>query len=313
MHRLPERERFDRSVNLRPGLDAAIARFVAMAAPPDHLDTAERRAWVHARIDEVADDWCEQRPPLASEVDHLVAVDGGEITARVYRSDERRDRPCYLHLHGGGFWLGTLDQNDAACRALATDADCVVVGLDYRLAPEHTWPVAAEDSYAGLQWIVDHADEIGVDVNRIAVGGGSAGANLAAVVALMSRDRGGPPLVLQVLEIGTFDLTRHLEKQTTRDYLADPGDASDPLVSPLLAADLRGLPPAVVTSAEHDVLAQEDAEYARALRRAGVPVEERCWEGHFHGSMALAELVPEDAEEYHRSIVGALRRAFSTA
>ena len=220
-------------MELLPGLQEAFSSFATMGAPPDGLSTAERRAWIHVRIDETFTAMYEERPPVASEIDHRIAVDGGEITARVYRPDADGLLPCYLHLHGGGFWLGTLEQSESSCRAIATDAECVVVDLDYRLAPEHRWPVAAEDSYAALLWIADHAGDLGVDVSRLAVGGGSAGGNLAAVVALMARDRGGPPLVLQVLEVGVFDLERHIGQETIDFYLGDPARRAEPLrVSP---------------------------------------------------------------------------------
>jgi acetyl esterase len=297
-------------MDLLPGLRDAFEALAQMGAPPDGLSTAETRAWLHARIDETFTAMNEQRPPVASEVDHRISVDGGEITARVYRPDADGVLPCYLHLHGGGFWLGNLEQSESACRAIATDAECVVVDVDYRLAPEHKFPTAAEDSYAALLWTVDHAEELGVDTSRLAVGGGSAGGNLAAVVALVARDRGGPELVLQVLEIAVLDLTRPGREDTNAMYLADPNDAENPYASPLLASDLAGLPPAVVMSAEYDALRDEDAQYAERLRQAGVPVEERCWEGQFHGSMQLSKLIPDEARAYHTQIVTALRRAF---
>ena len=240
-------------------------------------------------------------------------MDGGEVTARVYRPDADAPLPCYLYLHGGGWWLGTLDQSDSACRGIATDAACVVVSLDYRLAPEHKFPTATEDCYAALLWIVDHAHELGVDPSRIAVGGGSAGGNLAAVVALMARDRGGPELVLQVLEIAVVDFTTPSKEMYIDLYLGDRVNATNPYVSPLLAPDLSGLPPALVMSVEFDTLATEDAAYAQRLRDAGIPVEERCWEGQFHGSMQLAKLIPDEAAAYHDQVVTALRRAFGTA
>jgi acetyl esterase len=300
-------------MELLPGLEDAFASLAQIGTPPDGLSTAETRAWLHERIDDAFTAMSAERLPVASEVDHRVPVDGGEVTARVYRPDATSALPCYLHLHGGGFWLGTLEQGDSACRGIATDAECVVVSLDYRLAPEHKFPTAVEDSYAALLWIVDHADELGVDPARIAVGGGSAGGNLAAVVALMARDRGGPALVLQVLEIGVFDFTKPGKENYVDLYLGGAEHASNPYASPLLAPDLRGLPPAVVMSAEYDALRGEDEAYAARLRQAGVPVEERCWEGQFHGSMQLAKLIPDEARSYHEQIVGALRRAYGTA
>jgi len=146
-------------MELLPGLEDAFAALAQMGTPPEGLSTAETRAWLHDRIDETFTAMGADRPPVASEVDHRIPVEGGEITARVYRPDADGPLPCYLHLHGGGFWLGTLEQSASACRAIATDAECVVVDLDYRLAPEHKFPIAVEDSYAALLWIVDHAAE----------------------------------------------------------------------------------------------------------------------------------------------------------
>ena len=209
----------------------------------------------------------EERPPVASEVDHRVPVDGGEIVARVYRPDSDGPLPCYLYLHGGGFWLGTLEQGESACRGIATDAECVVVNLDYRLAPEHKFPTAPEDCYAALRWIVENAAALGLDPSRIAVGGGSAGGNLAAVVALMARDRGGPPLVLQVLEIAVLDFTGKEDSRSV--YLRDAEDATNPYASPMLATDLMGLPPALVMSAEFDPLERGGRSVRRTPPRGG--------------------------------------------
>jgi acetyl esterase len=298
---------------LLPGLQDAATALAKMADQPPGLSPAEARAWLHERIDETFTAMNEERPPVASEVDHRIPVEGGEITARVYRPDTDEPLPGYLYLHGGGWWLGTLDQSDSACRGIATHAECVVVSVDYRLAPEHKFPTAPEDSYAALLWIDERADELGVDPARIAVGGGSAGGNLAAVVSLMTRDRGGPELVLQVLEIAALDFTTPDKEQYIDLYLGDRVNATNPYASPLLAPDLSGLPPALVMSAEFDALAKEDAAYAQRLRDAGIAVEERCWEGQFHGSMQLAKLIPDEAAAYHSQVVSALRRAFGTA
>jgi acetyl esterase len=298
------------SADLLPALAPAFEGLHKMANLPPGLSIAEMRAWLHQQIDEVFTAMYENRPPVESEVDHRIAVKSGEIAARVYSPKVSGLLPCYLYLHGGGFWLGTLDQGNSTCRGIATDAACVVVNLDYRLAPEHKFPTAAEDCYTALAWIIEHANELNVDPDRIAVGGGSAGGNLAAAVSLMSCHRGGPKLALQVLEIAALDLTDKADAETL--YLRNQNDARNPYASPLLAPDLGGLPPALVMSAELDPLRSEDAAYAQRLREAGVPVEERCWKGQFHGSMQLAKLIPFEAAEYHAHVVKALRRAFRT-
>jgi acetyl esterase len=224
--------------------------------------------------------------------------------------------------------LGTLEHSDNGCRAIAADAECVVVSVDYRLAPEAKFPVPTEDCYAALCWVVDNAFELGIDPSRISVGGGSAGGNLSAVVALMARDRGGPPLVLQVLEIPVTDLTMSQPSIDSNDgylltrvgmeqyrdhYLAEPKDATNPYASPLLAKDLGGLPPALVMTAEFDPLRDEGEAYAARLAVAAVEVDAMCWEGQFHGSQSMAKLIPDEAAEYHREVTSALRKAYGTA
>lgn len=308
---------------LKPFLDA----MVAAADARDDRPVAERRAAMHAMIDASFSMFVPQVAPAFREQDHQVPVEGGTFTARVYAPEGGGgSRPCHVNFHGGGFWLGTLEQSDAVCRGLVADVGCVVVSVDYRLAPENKYPAAAEDGYAALLWVVDQAAALGVDPSKISVGGASAGGNLAAVVALMARDRGGPALVFQVLEIPVTDFTRldslsvpeealviPSGKAEYRDfYLADPSEAVDPYASPLLAPDLAGLPPALILCAEYDPLAAEGEAYARRLEDAGVPVEFRNWPGQFHGSQTLAALIPAEAEAYRLQIAGALRQAFGT-
>jgi acetyl esterase len=289
---------------------------------------AEARTAAHGMIEATVMALGENSPPAASEVDHRVPVDGGEIWVRVYTPEGRGPFPCHLYIHGGGFWVGTLDQADSTCRSLVAGAGCVAVSVDYRLAPEAKFPVPLEDCYTALQWVVDHADELGVDPSRISVGGDSAGGNLSAVLALLARDRGGPPLVLQVLEIPVTDftmsqpsidsndgylLTRAGMEQCRDYYLADLDDATNPYASPLLAEDLSGLPPALVMTMEFDPLRDEGEAYAARLADAGVPVEVVRWAGHFHGSITMAKLVPDDALAYRESVVAALLRAYSAS
>jgi acetyl esterase len=309
-----------------PVLPALQSLFQAFTAAPPRRDVpvAEARAIMHAMIETSFGAFSPKLAALPCERDYRVPVTGGEITVRIYASRAADSpRSCHMNIHGGGFWLGTLEQADGNCRALATQADCIVASVDYRLAPEYKFPTAAEDCYAALLWVVDHVDDLGIDASRISVGGGSAGGNLAAVVALMARDRRGPPLVLQVLEIPVTDFT-NVEplvvpeeglvipsgKEQYRDYyLATQSDAENPYASPLVAPDLSGLPPALVMCAEYDPLRPEGEAYAKRLVDAGVSVECRCWKGQFHGSQQMASLIPEEAAAYRAQVVHALLHA----
>jgi len=268
----------------------------------------------------------EPGPNVANVEDRVVAVDDGEITVRVYTPAGAGPFPCHVYFHGGGFWLGDLDFSDGTCRELCDGAVCVVVSVDYRLAPEHTYPTAPEDSFAALRWTVEHAEELDIDLARVSVGGASAGGNLAAVVALMARDRGGPPLVLQILEIPVTDLTMgqpsivengegYLLTRAAMEayrgfYLADLADANQAYASPLLADDLRNLPPAVVMTSEMDPLRDEGEAYAARLRDAGVPVTAKRWDGQVHGSSSMTAILPS-ARAFRSEVINALREAYA--
>jgi acetyl esterase len=309
-----------------PALQGLLDAVAASPTSPPGTPAAEARVAAHAMMEASFGAMSLPGPPVADQVDHTVPVDGGEITVRVYTPEGTGPFPCHVYIHGGGFWIGTLEHSDDGCRAIAVDAGCVVASVDYRLAPEAKFPAAAEDSYAALCWVAAHAAELDVDAARISVGGGSAGGNLAAVVALMARDRNGPALVLQVLEIPVTDLT--MSQPSVREngvgylltsegmaqyvgyYLADPADATNPYASPLLAEDVSGLPPAIVMTAEFDPLRDEGEAYAARLREAGVAVEQTRWEGQIHGSQSMAKLIPDEAAAYHDAVVDAMRRAY---
>jgi len=284
---------------LQPIIDAANA-----AAPlPDSVPVAERRAHAHEMMEMTFLALTEPGPDVASIVNHTVAVAGGEITVRVYTPLGAGPFPAHLYLHGGGFWLGHPHHFDNGSQALAAGAECVVASVDYRLAPEFKFPTAPEDCYAALLWLVENAGALNVDATRISVGGGSAGGNLTAVVSLMARDRGGPPLVFQVLEIPVVDLTMSfpsinengtgyiLTKEGMESYrgyyVRDEADKKDPYASPIFADDLSGLPPALVMTAEFDPLRDEGIVYALRMLEAGVSVELHSFPGTFHGSGAL--------------------------
>lgn len=266
-------------------------------------------------------------PKSVRSVDELVPVADGRITVRVHRSEGRTELlPLHVFLHGGGWCLGTLDERDPRCRAVAEGAGCVVASVDYRLAPEHRYPTAPEDCYAALCWLVEHAERLRIDPERISIGGESAGANLAAVVCLMARDRSGPALKYQWLDVPATDLTLsqpshrdlpdgylldHAEIITYRDnYLAEPSQATEPYASPLLAGDLSGLPSAWIMTCGYDHLRDDGAAYAARLADAGVPARHIRLEGHVHPSFAFTRLVPS-ARAYEQDAIAALRAALA--
>ncbi|WP_124713669.1 alpha/beta hydrolase [Mycolicibacterium nivoides] len=269
--------------------------------PPVHTMTgAQARAAIHSRF--VANP---QPEPVASVADHQVPVDNGRIDVRVYRPDASEPLPLLVYAHGGGFVFCDLDSHDGLCRNLANLVPAVVVSVDYRLAPEHRWPTAAEDLYAATRWAVDHAADFGADPSRVVVGGDSAGGNLAAVTTLMARDRGGPNLAAQLLLYpvisAVFDTDsyrlfgrgfynpRPALQWYWDQYVPQVGDRQNPYASPL-HGDLHGLPPAVVILAGHDPLRDEGIAYADALEAAGVPVSRRPFEGGIHGFMTMPML-----------------------
>jgi acetyl esterase len=202
--------------------------------------------------------------------------------------------PALVYLHGGGWTSGSAAGSEELCVALAEAAACTVAAVDYRLAPAHPFPAGLDDSYAATAWLASHAAKLGFDGSRIAVGGTSAGANLAAAVALLARDRGGPALVFQLLVYPPTDHTAVADSERGSfrraemtslwaQYLPDRSDGDDPRASPLRAADLAGLPPALVITAEHDPLTEEAESYARRLVQAGVAAEVRRFAGAHHG------------------------------
>ena len=212
-----------------------------------------------------------------------------------------------MFFHGGGWVVGDIATHDTVCRHLANRADCAVVSVDYRLAPEHKFPAAVEDCVAATGWVAENAAALGVDPARLAVGGDSAGGNLAAVVCLMARDGGAPRIAHQLLIYPATDAAmRHasvtrfaegyvLTRSTMRwfydQYLRSPDDAADWRVSPLAAADLSGLPPAYVLTAGYDPLCDEGDEYAARLAAAGVAVEHRRFPGQIHGFVTNGKII----------------------
>lgn len=246
----------------------------------------------------------EQPVPVARVVNRKLHIPDTGLPVRLYYPRLTGDMPVLVYFHGGGFVLGSLDTHDSLARSLAVAADCLVVSVDYRLAPEHRFPAAVDDCLAAVRWLGDHAAEIGADPTRLAVGGDSAGGNLATVVALRLRDEGGPALAGQLLVYPMTWLRAPLEGSMAVNgegyfltasavawfenrYLADPAHASHPHASPLLAKDLGGLPPALVITAEFDPLLDQGEAYARRMSEGGVAVTLTRYPGAIHGFFGM--------------------------
>jgi acetyl esterase len=245
--------------------------------------------------------------PIAETRDLAIPGPGGPIPARLYRSATTGTLPVLVFFHGGGWVVGNIESHDTVCRHIANRADCAVVSVDYRMGPEHRFPAAVDDCFAAAAWVPNNAAELGIDPGRLAVGGDSAGGNLAAVVGLLARDRGGPRVACQVLIYPATDaamrhesiarfaegyvLTRSTMRWFYEQYLRTPDDGADWRVSPLLAADLKGLPPAFVLTAGYDPLRDEGDAYAARLAAAGVKVTHRRFPGQVHGFVTNGRVI----------------------
>jgi acetyl esterase len=285
-------------------LDPQIATLIeALDAgfPPVHTMTgAQARATIRSRFVPPA-----EPEPVAEVRDETIPGPGGDIPVRIYRPDRPGDLPVLVYAHGGGFVFCDLDSHDGLCRDFANRLAAVVISVAYRLAPENQWPDAAEDVYTTARWAADNADAVGGDARRVAVGGDSAGGNLAAVTALMARDRRGPPIAAQLLIYPV--MAADFDNESYRlfgkgfynpepalhwywdQYVPALDDREHPYASPL-RADLAGLPPAIVVAAGHDPLRDECLAYADALEAAGVVTVRCLFEGGIHGFMTMPML-----------------------
>jgi len=248
-----------------------------------------------------------------------------EIPVRLYYPPGHPPFAVVVYFHGGGWVIGSLDTHHGVCHALAKKSGCLVVSVDYRLAPEHRHPAAVEDAYAAAGWVAENAAAIQADPERIAVAGDSAGGHLAAVVAQMGRDRRGPPLGLQVLIYPITDynfetssylnngdgymLTRDMMKWFWNHYLETEELADDPYVSPLRAKDLSNLPPALVVTAEFDPLRDEGEAYAARLQQAGVNVKTIRYAGMIHGFFRMTYRL-DKANEAVNEVAAVIKRNF---
>jgi acetyl esterase len=308
-------------VTLDPQVRAFLDRLEALGAPAlDEVPVEESRRMGDATAADLFGPF--EAVPFH---DRVVPGPAGPIPVRVYTPDGLADAPLLVYFHGGGWVVGSVETAHGVCSTLARLGGCVVVSVDYRLAPEHRFPAALEDAWAVTAWAAEHADEIGGRPGALAVGGDSAGGTLAAVCALRARDA-GIPLGLQLLvypvcdaDLGTpsyvelaegYGLTGKAMAWFWDQYLPE-GDRFDPDASPLRAADVRGVAPALVITAGYDVLRDEGEAYAAKLRDAGVPVTLTRYEGLIHGFFRMPSVI-EKANDALAEAAGALRSAFAT-
>jgi acetyl esterase len=308
---------------LHPQAQALIAS-VAGGTPVEDMTVQQARDALEQRVQVTGG-----RPePVDQVISREVPGPSGAIAVRMYVPEGRPaelNLPGLVFFHGGGWVRGSLNSHDILCRSLANGGGCIVVSVDYRMAPEHTFPAAIDDAVAATRWVAEHAAEIGIDATRLAIGGDSAGGNLAAAVALVLRDAGGPPLVHQLLIYPVTDynfdtasyadnaegymLTREAMRFYWQLYLGDASNGDDQRASPLRARDCSQLPPATLMTAEFDPLRDEGRAYADRLQASGTPVTYREYAGMVHGFVTSAGVL-DVGKEAIRDACGELRSAF---
>lgn len=292
---------------LHPQCKFILDQMAAAGGPPmEQMTPQELRADRAAQADAMA--------ALAGPIQQVARVEDRTIPGpaqpipiRVYWPETTKHLPALVYFHGGGFVIGNLDSVDRTLRALTNASGCVVISVDYRLAPEHKFPAAVEDADAALRYVAEHPDEFDIDPKRIAVGGDSAGGNLATVACLIARDRGGTQPAFELLVYPLVDyqdqrpslrefaqgyfLTRPMLDYFWAHYLEKPADGQHPHASPINAASLAGLPPAMVITAECDPIRDQGEAYAKRLLESGVPVSSKRYEGAIHVFFNLAGVV----------------------
>lgn len=301
-------------MTLHPGAQAVLDLIAEAGRPSfEEMTVPEcREAYVNSRKALQPD------PIEVAEIKNLdMPGPGGTIALRLYRAEPLKTgeaQPVIVYFHGGGWVIGDLESHDTVCRELAARSGATLISVDYRLAPEHVFPAAAEDAIAATKWVASNAAKLGVDASRMAVAGDSAGGNLAAVAALAARDAGGPAIRFQALlyPVTDFDLTRASYQENGmrppvktvtmawfRDlYLTKPDDQKDWRAAPLQAADLSNLAPAFVLTAGYDPLRDEGHAYAEALKAAGNTCTYSCYEGQIHGFLNMARINPQTFDAF---------------
>jgi acetyl esterase len=297
------------STGLDPDAERVLFLIRASGRPPYETLTPVEAREASARGRQVV----QPDPPQLAEVKNFeIPGPAGAIRARLYRANAANrgaPQPVLVYFHGGGWVIGDLDSHDVLCRQLAGQSGVTVVSVDYRLAPEHRFPAAVDDAFAATRWIASEAARLGIDPDRIAVGGDSAGGNLAIVTSLMTRDAGAPRIAFQLLIYPATDfsmtqvsyaehadqmpLTRPVYEWFRRHYLGDMDGTADWRASPLSAPNLEKLPPALMITAGHDVLVDEGFDFADRLKVSGVAIEHRHFPGQIHGFITMGRIIRE--------------------
>jgi acetyl esterase len=310
-------------VPLHPEAQQLLAALEEVGLPPfSQMTVPQAREAIKGFVD------LQGEPEQIATEDRTIPGPAGEIPVRVYTPAGEGAKPVIVYFHGGGWVVGELDTVDKPLRSLANRTGAVVVSVDYRLAPEHVYPAAFDDCYAATEWVAEHAGELGGNPAQVAVGGDSAGGNLAAAVALAARDRNGPPLVAQLLiyPVTNFDFTTASYTENGEGYLLTRGSmewfwahylgaqdlGKDPYACPARADDLVGVPPAYVATAEFDPLRDEGEAYASNLRSAGVAVTAKRYDGMLHGFAWTLAATPSGAVMLD-DLAAALRSAIGSA
>jgi acetyl esterase len=289
-------------------LDPQVALYLQKQAEMGTEDVPELSLTEQRRQSELSAIEQAGNPESAATItDRIISAPDRDIPVRIYTPEGVGPFPVLVYFHPGGWVFGSIASSDPVCRALARQTPCIVVSVDYRLAPEDPFPAAPEDCYTTTQWVANHAHEIHADAARIAVGGDSAGGNLAAVVAQMARDRQGPAICFQIMiygetdyyHPGTASYATYAEGYSlTRDdmiwfwdqYLTRKEDSLNPYAAPLRATDLSTLPPALIITAEYDPVRDEAEHYAQRLQEAGVAVQLSRYNGMIHGFFRMFAL-----------------------
>ena len=307
---------------LDPQAKALLKSMEESDAPPFNACTPEEARIMYDQGSELV----RGEPPEPHSIETLeIPGKGGLIKSWVYKPDEGKDLPVLVFFHGGGFVIGSLKSHDTVCRSLCVEANCIVVAVDYRLAPENKYPAALEDAWAATQWIASHANSLGGDPYRLAVGGDSAGGCLAAAVTLLAKESGAPKICRQLLIYPCTDMTRKFESHKTfaegyrltsdliewfyGHYFLKQDDIEHWKASPLYSTEFADLPAAFIISAGFDPLQDEAKAYAKKLAEAGVQTKHSHYAGMLHGFITMPGIM-DKAKEALSECASELRRSF---